>query len=336
MGGRVDLSWDWPTVKLTSPLINVPENFDEEPDEWGDFCRDATSLPPETLHGVVQDGERTWNVTLLSARSASRDFAGEYPPNPGTETIEGDYLLWGCHEPGDDICFMGCRIQLKYLDSWARIHGDGETISTPVNSPLGRLELLIEHPSFEAPNYRGANRSVTLGLSLRNPMSLDDLMEEFALPIRNLFAMIANEQCPITGMQVYSEFEQRWVEVRHPSVQPPRERLRGHRVLWDRDTLSLEHVARWLEQADRLYPIPAVIEKTTGTHHWEFEAEVLALAACAEGIHMRLRQHTASNIDAEAVRGTARDAVAKKFSAEIAKRVYRRLNHFENLTYKER
>jgi hypothetical protein len=89
-----------------------------------------------------------------------------------------------------------------------------------------------------------------------------------------------------------------------------------------------------------LYPIPPVIEKSTGTRHWEFETELLALAAAAEGLHRRCYPQPPSDYDPEAVRKAARkaarDAVSLEFSDQVGDRVYQCLNHFEDPTYRKR
>jgi hypothetical protein len=311
VGGTLDLSDDWPKLLLVEPLI---DDFDNS----------------MMLHGEVDDDGHVIPVTLLGASSR------EIGLHPLRETADAEHLIWGSHELGGaDQVFRDIRLQFKHLDQWAQLQDDGR-VSARFQSFVQRIELFRALQISRAPNYRGTDPLTTIELSTQSPHTLDALWRLVVQPLRALFTTIVNEKCPVTDWQVKSEFTNNWVEIRNPYVQPLGGSVRMRRVLWTRATLTLNHMERWITEATRLYPIPAVVEKVTGTRQWDFDTELLSLAACTEGLHRMLRPGPRDETNAESARTAARAEVAGRFNDELAERVYQRLKDFNDWMFRER
>lgn len=336
VAGKLDLSSDWPTAWLTEPLINVPVNFEADAENWGKYKQDAALLAPVTVHGEIKDGGAKKRITLLETTSRNRE-APDYPTHPGTEIFQAARLLWGTHEPGEaNHKFRDVRLQVRCLDRWARLKKDIDETQR-ITSPAGRVKLLRIEQVCEAPSYRSENLTTVLELTLQDSLTLDDIWLLVVQPLQIVLTIVADEKCPVTAWQVRSELTQDWVELRSPHVKTSERGTPSGILLWSKEELSLEHVDRWLDRTCLLYPIPAILEKSIGSHHVEFETELLSLAACAEGLHRRIHPGPRIETDVESARTSARTGVLRdKFAEDIADRAYRRLKDFNDWTYGER
>src|SRR5437762_3387846 len=91
-------------------------------------------------------------------------------------------------------------------------------------------------------------------------MSLDALWRRFVSPVAVLLTLAVDHDCPPVGLDVYSQQDRRWLQVRRPELQEPAgELLDLHEVLLTRFDLGVGHLAAWLDAAlDRLSFVEAV------------------------------------------------------------------------------
>lgn len=155
-------------------------------------------------------------------------------------------------------------------------------------------------------------------------------------PVISLLTLAVGRRCSPIEVQVQGD-EGRWHDVLGSWLSAePVAVMSTHRMLVPYGVLTLEHLARWLQQVRLLGPLPPVVADSVAGGSRTLETDVLELTTVAEGLHRRLlerRQH--SKEDAERVRQLARAAVAC-LGEDLAKDVAQALSHFGELSYPAR
>jgi Apea-like HEPN len=190
------------------------------------------------------------------------------------------------------------------------------------------------------PTVQGASVAQTAELRLEVPtgMTLDALWRRFVSPLAVLLTLAVDTYWPPVGVDVYSQEEERWLEVRRPELKEPADGLLGvHNVLLTRLDLGVGHLAAWLDAAPALRPIPSLVAEVATALGRTLANQLLEMAIAAEGLHRPLRPNdrVMSLGQAAKARRLGRDAVPPEHS-EIRKRVNDALLHLEEPTYAER
>jgi hypothetical protein len=91
-------------------------------------------------------------------------------------------------------------------------------------------------------------------------MTLDAVWRRFVSPLAVLLTLAVDAYCPPVSVEVYSEHNQSWLQVRRPELEQPGEQLMDvHDVLLTRFDLGVPHLAAWLDAAPALRPIPSLV-----------------------------------------------------------------------------
>ena len=166
-------------------------------------------------------------------------------------------------------------------------------------------------------------------------MTLDALWRRFVSPMAVLLTLAVDHDCPPVGLDVYSQQDDRWLQVYRPELgEPAGELLDLHEVLLTRFDLRVWHLAAWLDAAPALRPIPSLVAEVATAPDRTLANQLLEMAIAAEGLHRRLRpdQRVMSLGQADKARRVARDAV----EPELRQRVNDALAHLEQPTCAQR
>ena len=107
-------------------------------------------------------------------------------------------------------------------------------------------------------------------------------------PVAVLLTLAVDHDCPPVGLDVYSQQDRRWLQVRRPELQEPAgELLDLHAVLLTRFDLGVGHLAAWLDAAPALRPIPSLMAEVATAPDRTLANQLMEMAIAAEGLHRR-------------------------------------------------
>lgn len=313
VGGWLDVSGRWPRLELAEPLThNMRIGSRTGTADGSVLSRSQPAddpLEPDglTVHGMLRGSQR--RVTLVGAMTRGRTMVFGGPvPDPGDQILQLAYVLFGGHQSGPDAVFTRARLRLRHLDAWAQLGGvevrvvqDGSHVSVvherqepeiadvPGTSARVVLDSVVSIPD---PTVLGAavTRAAELRLEMPDGMTLDGLWRRFVSPLAVLLTLAVDAYCPPVTLDVYSQQEDRWLEVRRPDLREPAEDLlHVHEVLLTRADLGVEHLATWLAAAPGLRPIPSQVAEVATAPDRTLANQLLEMATAAEGLHRRLR-----------------------------------------------
>src|SRR6266498_121880 len=358
VGGWLDLSGARPILELAEPLTPALREASRtaSPDgsvstQW-QLADDDLQPAGLTVHGILR-GAASRRVTLVGAITVGRQQAGGPVRDPGEQRLRAEYVLLGGHRTGADAVFTEARLRLRHLDAWAQLPG----VEVQVVEDRFHVTILYEAPEAETaevpglagrlvldntaeatmPTVQGASVAQTAELRLEVPagMTLDVLWRRFVSPLAVLLTLAVGTYCPPVGVDVYSQEEGCWLEVRRPELKEPADNLLDvHEVLLTRFDLGVGHLAAWLDAAPALRPIPSLVAEVATAPDRTLANQLLEMAIAAEGLHRRLRpdQRVMSLGQADKARRVARDAV----EPELRQRVNDALAHLEQPTCAQR
>ncbi len=358
VGGWLDLSGARPILELAEPLTPALREASRtaSPDgsvstQW-QLADDDLQPAGLTVHGILR-GAASRRVTLVGAITVGRQQAGGPVRDPGEQRLRAEYVLLGGHRTGADAVFTEARLRLRHLDAWAQLPG----VEVQVVEDRFHVTILYEAPEAETaevpglagrlvldntaeatmPTVQGASVAQTAELRLEVPagMTLDVLWRRFVSPLAVLLTLAVGTYCPPVGVDVYSQEEGCWLEVRRPELKEPADNLLDvHEVLLTRFDLGVGHLAAWLDAAPALRPIPSLVAEVATAPARTLANQLLQMAIAAEGLHRRLRpnERVMSLGQADKARRLGRDAVPD----EVRQRVNDALLHLEEPTYAER
>jgi hypothetical protein len=210
-----------------------------------------------------------------------------------------------------------------------------ETADLPGTSARVVLDSVVAMPD---PTVLGAAvaRTAELRLEVPDGMTLDGLWRRFVSPLAVLLTLAVDADCAPVALHVYSEQEDRWLEVHRPELREPADDLlHVDQVLLTRAGLGVEHLATWLAAPPCLRPIPSQVAEVATAPDRTLANQLLEMAAAAEGLHRRLRpkQRVMTRAQARAARRQARSAVT---DPGLRTRVAQALAHLDEPTYADR
>ncbi|MFG1880262.1 HEPN domain-containing protein, partial [Sphaerisporangium sp. NPDC049003] len=256
------------------------------------------------------------------------------------------------HQVGADATFTMARLRVDHLDSWAHLPGIAMTLTDDWDQITARYErheqssavlgdgrelfldevINLQHPTIVGAGFK---RSVELRLTEPVGLTVDEWWRRFVTPVTELLTMAIGVPCPPVELKLYRDGDEEWVDVVHPLLRESSGNLlEAHQIYLTRDQLTLDQVARWLEVAADLSPIPALVTETITARERPLPSRLLEMAIAAEGLHRRLRptDQVMTRKEKDKFRRQARQAVPEEWQ----KRVSEALMHIDEPSYAER
>lgn len=268
---------------------------------FGEYTEADDHPGPMLIHGQISDEPGA--VTLMGMSTVRRqqiDFFGA-----ASQALEGSYCLLGAHIPASDTAFSSVRIRFDCLEHWADMGGftvlkdrgtpnmvttydQPDVVSEHVPDPSGKLSLkrVLLHPRITGGDV--LLRSATwLEWEPKDPRTLADILRDFVLPVKHLFAILYGVECFIEELDLRRPGDPKWIGVVGDGIQPGR-RTKTNPCLLRRKDASLGLIGNWLRISRDISPIPQILGGLLAgkTHYPELQA--LELCTAAEGLHRRL------------------------------------------------
>jgi hypothetical protein len=296
-----------PTIATTQPLISPwrevgrTDHGDGQATVTRAFAEEKLTTPV-TIYGL-DDGKRP--LTLISAMTTHWG-----PPDAEgyTHKLRGIQAVIGGHMRDRDHPFTSFRVRLRNLEAWRPRQQDHET--TEVALATGGSVTLEELP------ISGEASSPALWLTGRGlpPITLRNIGTYFVQPLISLFTLATDRPCPPLALQVSEEPPSSpWLDIYSAAVKADEDRSN---LQWDLPRwllqpadVGLEQIGSWLNKANLLGPLPAVVADLSQAQAISLDTQALLLATIAEGLHRRLYPDDLRFDD------------EKKLNAEIAERV---------------
>lgn len=215
------------------------------------------------------------------------------------------YAIRGAHTAGSDEEFTGTRLRLQNLDSWANhsgfrreVESDGTiTLSyrrpevSPAALSTGALLTFRFVAAASTPTAQGGHiRSETwLQIEGGPAAAWRDLDRQIVTPLSSLVGLCTLKRCLPVQVEVQNA-QGEWLEViGNGLINQDRQAVSQWDVLVPYRVLTLNGIARWIEQVDRLGPLPPVVADAVARQsELKLETQVLELTTVAEGLHSRL------------------------------------------------
>ncbi|MFI6801083.1 ApeA N-terminal domain 1-containing protein [Streptosporangium canum] len=357
VGGWLDLSSHWPLLVLAEPL--TPSMREVSRSVSSDGTPFVTMVPADddqasddlVIHGMLRGPSR--RVTLVKAITAGRsEIIGGVVRDPGEQRFRAEYVLVGPHQVGADATFTMARIRVKHLDSWANLPGIAMELTDDWSQITARYKkheqasavmadgrelILDEVINLQEPTVLGTGfkRSVELRLNEPAGLTADKWWRRFVTPMTELLTMAIGVPCPPVELKLYRDEDKEWVDVQHPQLREDSDALlHAHQIFLTRDRLTLDHLAKWLEVAADLSPIPALVTETITAHERPLPSRLLEMTIAAEGLHRRLqpRAQVMTRSQKDRARKQAKEAVPEG----LKERVSEALMHIDAPSYIER
>ncbi|WP_344920260.1 HEPN domain-containing protein [Streptosporangium oxazolinicum] len=357
VGGWLDLSSRWPLLILADPL--TPSMREVSRSISADGTPFSTMVPTDdgqasdslVIHGMIRNP--SGRVTLVGAVTAGRsEIIGGVVRDPGEQRFRAEYVLVGPHQVGADATFTMARIRVKHLDSWANLPGIAMELAEDWSQITARYEkheqasavmaggrelVLDEVVNLQEPTVLGAGfkRSVELRLNEPAGLTVDEWWRRFVTPMTELLTMAIGVPCPPVDLKLFRDENKEWVDVQHPQLREDSgDLLHAYQVFLARDRLTLDHLARWLEVAADLSPIPALVTETISAHERPLPSQLLEMTIAAEGLHRRLQPK--AQVMTRGQKDRARKQAKEAVSEELKERVSEALMHIDAPSYIER
>jgi hypothetical protein len=227
----------------------------------------AEDYTPRTIFGTLRDGTQ---VTLLQAQS--RGHKGGFKPDDQVEELAAIHAVLGAHLTGRDHQLSGFRV---------RIQGAGRMLSR------------TSHPSWQKPTTLKEGGSIRLSdegnawLTLEHlpPRSIRGLDRQYLRPLCTLISLAIGRKVGLLELQVQQGVSMAWWPVHSAAHQPDDVSVSPSALLAPGD-ITPTVATTWLDEVERLGPLPPIVASASGPI--TLEAEVLALTTVAEGLHRRL------------------------------------------------
>lgn len=306
-----------------------------------------------TVHGFLRGTEG--RVTLVDAENTGRNMTLNVLADRGSERLIARYAVLGDHLDGPHARFKRVQFRLKHLDAWAQLreglsvrfaeHGshaqmnyagaEPQTAATITTPGSLTLDATFRLPPPSVVEVRFIQRAFLMWESSADGLSVDQLWARVLDPVRSLLTIASGDDCPVTTMHVQVEGG-RWLRVLHPGIDNSPDELRsGRDMVLTAPALSLSDVATWLDQVDRLSPVPQLVAGHVARERDQVvESQVLELAAAAEGLHRRLEPDERVMTDEQARQ--IRSACLAAVPPDSRQMVANRLGQLADPTFRQR
>lgn len=222
---------------------------------------------PVTLHGDLDD---VGPVTVLDAHSTRWD--GSWPGDVQQQTFSGIRAVTGGHLSSSDHRFQALRLSLQTLPAM-RLTADESSQGVALGNGGRLLYRLGEPGAFELTHIPPASLPLLDRTYLQPLLSLLQLATGISTAPMSVAVSERQNGGPWWPMHTAS------LKFEDIAVAPT--------VLLIPRRFHLRHAAAWLDQVERLGPLPAAAASVL-TRPLAIEQQVLTLATVTEGLHRRL------------------------------------------------
>lgn len=254
---------------------------------------------PLTLHGRVVGGQRITACECITVRSSESGV----DPKVAEYVLEPRHVLFGGHISGFHQEFTGVKIRTADLDAWADLpgftHGRSQDNTWQISLRLQELAsvsladgaslALSQTARLTPPTVCGGaiTRETWLKVTGLAAASWTQLGGSIVTPLTTLICLCTGRDNPATHIELTVDGQQ-WLTLAADHLRPSRTTNTG-KTLVDLADIGLPAVASWLDQVDRLGPLPPVVAHFSAHRRtMQLETAVLELTTVAEGLHARL------------------------------------------------
>jgi hypothetical protein len=295
---------------------------------------DPTDMGPEfeshLIHGRIRQGEQDdVLITLVDAFTVGRLFDLS-STGWGKQSFQAPYAVVGAHLSPPDLLFPGVRARLRNLAAWSASVPPNASANLPHGGVLSITKL--DDPHGES----------WLSLVRATPRTYRELDRRVLMPLAALATLAAGVPCPVVALEVLSARDGAWLTLYSAGLPAEPVQEAPTRFLLPLEALGLDRMGTWLEQVDRLGPLPAAIADPHAKGGTTIEAQLLVLTTLAESLHRqlfpdarRMTEQEADKIRDAAVLAAGRAAPEDdKSHAESVVRGL--LSHLADLGYRKR
>jgi hypothetical protein len=324
-----------PVVKTAQPLLSPwqEQSRSDLPDGGTKVVQNFTEealMTPVTVHGRDDAG------TPLTLIDALTTYWGVPDGNDAAHVLQGSQAIIGVHIPDRNHLFTGIRVRLSNLRAWQPHLRDPAWASKGVLAEGGTV-------AFQEPEVYEASGSPSLWISGQemSPSTLRVLDRSFWQPLVSLFTLVTGARCVPLERQVQEAPGGPWCDTYSVALHSDDKDIdtRWDQPRWLLQPLVVDarHVQVWLDKAELLGPLPAVVVDLTHARPVALDTQVLLLTTVVEGLHRRLYPGDV-RFDRETAKQVQNAAVAAVNSiherAEAAVRGL--LGHVEDVGYGKR
>lgn len=286
---------------LLSPAMRT---FVEEMRKNGGSIDDP-SLDSESIvvHGELNSGPR--KVSLFECLSIGGTGAA-LSAFSGTQVLRPLFGFRGTSPVADADHVTGVRVQLRHLAEWTRAPGFGMTMYSDGRSTLtykppeveeahlenGAVVRLAFSTLFENPDPSGATfrRDIAIEVAGFEPIDLRRAERLYTVPLSTLVTICLLRDSQPIALHAQDDGGE-WFEVVAPYLfeadEEPK-KVKPWNVMVSLPELGIAGVATWLNQVEKLGPLPAIVADAAGANKLRIETLVSEMTSVAEGLHKRI------------------------------------------------
>lgn len=275
-----------PVVKTAQPLLSPwrEQSRSQLPDGRTkvvqNFAEEAL-MTPVTIHGHDDAGTP---LTLLDALTTYWGVPDE--TGAAAHVLQGSQAIVGAHIPDRNHLFTGIRVRLSKLRAWQPLLSEPTWIPEGVLAQGGTV-------AFQEPEVsESGGPSLWLSGQELPPSTLRVLDRSFWQPLVSLFTLVTGTQCVPLERQVQESPGGPWWDTYSVTLRSDDEdidtRWDQPRWLLQPPVVDARHVRVWLDRAELLGPLPAVVADLAHARPIALDTQVMLLTTVAEGLHRRL------------------------------------------------
>ena len=325
-----------PVVKTFGPLLSPWQEKSRKQVEGGrtqvtwSIARDSLMVPV-TIHGQDSAG------TPLTVLDALASHWGQPDQTGARHVLQGSQAIIGAHIPDRDHHFTGIRVRLSKLRAYQPLLQEPTWVSEGV---LGNGATV----AFQTPEASGGtsdHQSPWISAQGFPPATMRVLDRSIWQPLISLFTLATGSPCTSLERQVQespgASWQDAYSEALHPDAKDTDTYWEPPRWLLQPTDLQMQHIVAWLDKAELLGPLPAVVADVAHSRPITIDTQVLLLTTVAEGLHRRLYPEDVRFDDniAKQVRTTAATAVSS-IHEQAEDTVRGLLSHVEDVGYGSR
>lgn len=246
-----------------------------------------------------------WGVNTTGRRSIGWAFQPDTDA-PGNHEMRADWCFVGAHLSDRRTKFTEIRLDVTNLHDWAGLSSVRHTVPLDGTGPRswtvelpdapqselwarpGRIELLPSSTA-SAPSFSGFEVSTTtraLVMLEDDGAPLEDMLFQFAGPLASLMTLLSGAECAVRGAELSVDGTNRATLYGY-QIDSDAAKSAGD-LLMRRDDFDDDFLARWLDVATTMSPVPQILAAAWSNDFVTIDAEALTLATVAEMLHRRL------------------------------------------------
>lgn len=243
-----------------------------------------------------------WDALTVHRHGVGMPLPGQ--PDASLQSLSATWCLVGDHIPNRDTRFYGVRADITNLAEWASMsvisttfypdnqykrswHVDvsGQSLDVELLNDAGYLTL---SPSATTswPTIRGFNVATAsqFEVELFHGWTLGEALERAILPLADLMVILAGTTSVVRSVDLWAN---EWCSLHGHRIDPDGPMAAGE-LLFTREQVGLDFLARWLDLHYRTTPVPQILAAIIRREFPTVEAEALSLATAVEALHRTL------------------------------------------------